>query len=58
MAYRDALPGWFSDMRWGAGLGLRYFTPIGPLRLDVATPLHPEDGDAPLHVYVSIGQSF
>lgn len=58
MAYRDALPGWFSDMRWGAGLGLRYFTPIGPLRLDVATPLHPEDRDAPLHVYVSIGQSF
>lgn len=58
MAYRDALPDWFSGMRWGAGLGLRYFTPIGPLRLDVATPLHPEDGDAPLHVYVSIGQSF
>ena len=58
MAYRDALPGWFSDMRWGAGLGLRYYTPIGPLRLDVATPLNPEDGDPPLQFYVSIGQSF
>lgn len=58
MAYRDALPDWFSDMRWGAGLGLRYYTPIGPLRLDVATPLNPEDGDPPLQFYVSIGQSF
>lgn len=58
MAYHDALPEWFSHMRWGAGLGLRYFTPIGPLRLDAATPLNPEDGDAPLHFYISIGQSF
>lgn len=58
MAYRDALPSWFSDMRWGAGLGLRYYTPIGPLRLDVATPLNPEDGDPPLQFYVSIGQFF
>ena len=29
-----------------------------PLRLDVATPLQPRDGDPPIQIYVSIGQSF
>ena len=37
---------------------LRYYTPIGPVRLDVATPLNPVDGDPPLQLYISIGQSF
>lgn len=45
-------------MQWGAGLGLRYYTSIGPLRLDVATPLNPRKDDAPFFVYISIGQSF
>lgn len=57
MAYRDQYPT-LEDMHWGAGLGLRYFTPVGPLRLDVATPLNPVDGDPPVHFYISIGQSF
>ena len=46
------------DMRWGAGLGLRYYTAIGPVRLDIATPLNPRDDDDPLQFYISIGQSF
>lgn len=45
-------------MQWGAGLGLRYYTSIGPLRLDMATPLNPRKDDAPFFVYISIGQSF
>lgn len=57
MAYRDQYPT-LNDMHWGAGLGLRYFTPIGPLRLDVATPLNPVDDDPPVQFYISIGQSF
>jgi len=40
----------------GAGLGLRYLTPIGPIRLDVAAPIGGTSKG--VHVYVGIGQSF
>ncbi len=44
---------------WGAGAGLRYFTPIGPIRLDVAMPLDRRSGvDDLFQVYVSLGQAF
>ena len=46
------------DMRWGAGVGVRYYTAIGPVRVDLATPLNPRDDDDPLQFYISIGQSF
>ena len=58
MVYRDELPRIIGDMNWGTGLGFRYFTPIGPVRLDVGFPLQPIDGDPPVQIYVSIGQSF
>lgn len=48
----------FSDMRAGAGLGLRYATPFGPLRLDVAVPLKKYDGGSSYGIYAGIGQSF
>jgi translocation and assembly module TamA len=48
----------FSDIRAGAGIGLRYATPLGPLRLDVALPLNRYDGGATFGVYAGIGQSF
>ncbi|MBB4955636.1 translocation and assembly module TamA [Agrobacterium vitis] len=48
----------FSNIKAGAGLGLRYATPFGPIRLDVALPLNPyPDGDK-YGIYVGIGQSF
>jgi translocation and assembly module TamA len=43
---------------FGAGLGLRYFTPVGPLRVDVAVPLDRRDVDDAFQFYVSLGQAF
>ena len=48
----------FGDMRYGAGLGLRYQTSFGPVRLDVGTPLNPRPGDSRIGVYVTLGQAF
>ena len=48
----------FSNMRYGAGLGVRYKLPFGPVRADIAVPLSPRDGDAPFQIYISIGQAF
>jgi len=46
-------------LRWAAGLGLRYFTGFGPLRLDVAFPLNPRDSvDDAFQFYISFGQAF
>lgn len=50
-----------SDWHAGAGLGLRYLTPVGPLRLDLATPVRRNAsavGSRSLQVYVGIGQAF
>ncbi|HYD18860.1 MAG TPA: BamA/TamA family outer membrane protein [Patescibacteria group bacterium] len=48
-----------SDLSVGAGLGLRYYTGFGPLRLDVGVPLNKRDTtSSPFQVYVSIGQAF
>lgn len=58
-SYAASLPTFSTPMQFGAGLGLRYFTPVGPVRLDVATPLNPRDGiDDPIQIYVSLGQAF
>jgi translocation and assembly module TamA len=48
----------FKDYSAGVGVGVRYDLGFGPLRLDVATPLNPRQGDSPVQVYISIGQSF
>lgn len=48
----------FSDIRAGAGIGLRYQTPFGPIRLDVAMPLNKYPGGTSYGIYAGIGQSF
>jgi translocation and assembly module TamA len=53
----NSAPG-FSDIRAGAGVGLRYATPFGPLRLDVAVPLRRYPGGSRFGVYVGVGQAF
>jgi outer membrane protein assembly factor BamA len=40
------------------GIGLRYATPIGPVRIDVGRNLNPVPGINPLQYYITIGQAF
>lgn len=47
-----------ADFKVGAGVGLRYLTPFGPLRVDVALPLNKEAGDPDYGIYAGIGQAF
>ncbi|MEP3755443.1 MAG: BamA/TamA family outer membrane protein [Alteripontixanthobacter sp.] len=48
----------FETIRVGAGVGVRYHTGFGPLRVDVATPINPGPDDSPVAIYVSLGQAF
>jgi translocation and assembly module TamA len=49
---------------WGIGAGVRYYTSIGPIRLDVATPMKRRRGitgkniDSGYQFYLSVGQAF
>jgi translocation and assembly module TamA len=42
----------------GAGIGLRYYSSFGPIRVDVGTPLNRQTGDSRIAVTVSLGQAF
>ncbi len=42
----------------GAGIGARYYTPIGAIRLDVAVPVNRQPGDDAFEIYVGLGQAF
>ena len=58
-AYSTATPQPSKGLQWGAGVGVRYYTPIGPVRADVAVPLNPRPGvDDSFQVYFSLGQAF
>ncbi len=48
----------FDNLRFGAGIGARYHTRFGPIRVDLATPINPQRGDPRIAVYVSLGQAF
>ncbi|MBV8335996.1 MAG: BamA/TamA family outer membrane protein, partial [Alphaproteobacteria bacterium] len=56
--YESPLPQLTRTFLYGVGLGVRYYTAFGPLRLDLATPLHKRNGDSPVQVYISLGQAF
>ena len=54
----DALGTGAGQWHSGAGLGARYFTAVGPIRLDVATPLDGDEVGSQLELYIGIGQAF
>ncbi len=47
-----------SGLRFGAGIGGRFYTNFGPFRIDVATPIGRREGEPRIALYLSIGQAF
>ena len=54
----DAVPLQNGDWHAGAGIGLRYDTGIGPIRLDLATPVGGDTSGSAVQIYLGIGQAF
>ncbi|MEJ2120919.1 MAG: BamA/TamA family outer membrane protein [Alphaproteobacteria bacterium] len=57
-AYRGRTPDFSKRFLWSAGLGVRYYTDFGPLRVDFAVPLNRRSVDGRFQFYISIGQAF
>ena len=59
-AFASSLPEFDERIRKAVGLGLRYYTGIGPIRVDVAFPLDRIKGnhERPVALYLSLGQAF
>jgi translocation and assembly module TamA len=63
-AYDNSVPNLSSfqdfqdELHYAAGLGFRYYTAIGPIRVDAAVPLNKREGDRSFAIYVGIGQAF
>ena len=55
--YASSIPK-FSKFRYGTGIGVRYYSSFGPIRVDVGTPLNRRPGESRVAVYVSLGQAF
>jgi translocation and assembly module TamA len=56
--FSSPTPNFDETLRVGAGPGLRYFSPIGPVRLDIGLPVNKRDSDDSFQLYVSLGQAF
>jgi translocation and assembly module TamA len=57
-AFTSPFPDFDDELRIGVGPGIRYFSPIGPFRLDVGFPVNPRDSDDAFQLYISLGQAF
>ncbi|MEC3909904.1 BamA/TamA family outer membrane protein [Sphingobium sp. CR2-8] len=55
--YESQMPQ-FSDMRYGVGLGGRFYTNFGPFRADIAMPINRQPGESKFAIYIGIGQAF
>jgi translocation and assembly module TamA len=58
-AYTESSPDFSGDIYYGAGVGIRYYSAIGPLRADIALPMNGKDiGQDEYQFYISLGQAF
>lgn len=48
----------FDDLRFAAGIGVRYYTSFGPVRIDIGTPFNRREGESVIAVAISLGQAF
>ncbi|MES2290637.1 MAG: BamA/TamA family outer membrane protein [Pseudomonadota bacterium] len=56
--YGASIPDFSGGVRFGAGVGLRYYSNFGPIRIDVGTPLGRRANESLLAIQVSLGQAF
>jgi outer membrane protein insertion porin family len=47
-----------SDVRYTTGLGLRYRTPLGPVRLDWGVKLNPRPGESGYRFHLTVGNAY
>ncbi len=57
-AFEESIPDFSEPIKLGVGAGVRYYTPIGPLRVDAAIPLDPGKDDPDFALYVGLSQAF
>lgn len=55
--YESSMPK-FSDIRYGVGIGGRFYTNFGPFRADIAMPIDRQPGESKFTLYIGIGQAF
>lgn len=55
---RDFFSNFDDDIKYSIGAGVRYYTGLGPIRVDVAVPLNPGNDDPSFGIYAGIGHSF
>jgi translocation and assembly module TamA len=56
--YESAYPKFSDNLLWAGGLGFRYYSPVGPIRVDFATPINGRSNDDRFQFYISLGQAF
>jgi outer membrane protein insertion porin family len=48
----------FNDLRYGVGVGIRYFSPVGPLRFDIGMPLDRRHYEPSFQYFITLGHAF
>ncbi|MEM8818359.1 MAG: BamA/TamA family outer membrane protein, partial [Pseudomonadota bacterium] len=54
----EVFPDFEEEFLVAAGAGVRYYSPVGPIRFDIGFPINGRDEDDVFQFYISIGQAF